>query len=44
VLRGAEVHVSADRAFTVYADGEPVGELPMIVRAVPGAVRVLLPS
>jgi YegS/Rv2252/BmrU family lipid kinase len=44
VLRGAEVRVSADRAFTVYADGEPVGELPMIVRAVPGAVRVLVPS
>jgi YegS/Rv2252/BmrU family lipid kinase len=44
VLRGAEVRVSADRAFTVYADGEPVGELPMIVRAVPAAVRVLVPS
>lgn len=43
ILRGVEVHVSADRPFTVYADGEPVGELPIVVRAIPGAVRVLLP-
>jgi YegS/Rv2252/BmrU family lipid kinase len=43
ILRGEEIRVSADRPFTVYADGEPVGELPMVVRAVPGAVRVLLP-
>jgi diacylglycerol kinase family enzyme len=43
VLRGAEVHVRADRPFTVYADGEPIGELPIVVRAVPAAVNVLLP-
>lgn len=43
VLRGEEVRVSADRPFTVYADGEPVGELPIVFRAVPGGVRVLLP-
>jgi YegS/Rv2252/BmrU family lipid kinase len=44
VLRGVEVRVSADRPFTVYADGEPAGELPIVVRAIPGAVRVLLPT
>jgi len=44
VLRGAEVRVSADRPFTVYADGDPVGELPCTVRAVPDAVKVLLPA
>jgi YegS/Rv2252/BmrU family lipid kinase len=44
VLRGAEVRISADRPFTVYADGDPIGELPCTVRAVPGAVRMLLPS
>ena len=44
VLRGAEVRVDADRPFTVYADGDPVGELPMIFRALPAALRVLLPA
>jgi YegS/Rv2252/BmrU family lipid kinase len=43
VLRGAEVRVGADRPFTVYADGDPIGELPLTFRAVPGALRVLLP-
>jgi len=43
VLRGAEVRISADRAFTVYADGDPIGVLPITVRAVRHAVRVVLP-
>ena len=43
VLRGAEVRVSADRPFTVYADGDPIAQLPCTVRAVPDAVKVLLP-
>jgi YegS/Rv2252/BmrU family lipid kinase len=44
VLRGAEVRVAADRPFTVYADGDPIGELPVTVRAIPAAIQVLLPS
>ncbi len=44
VLRGREVRIEADRPFVVYADGDPVGALPMTVRAVPGALRVLLPA
>ena len=44
VLRSAEVRVSADRPFTVYADGDPIGELPITLRAVPAALRVLLPD
>jgi YegS/Rv2252/BmrU family lipid kinase len=44
VLRGREVRISADRPFVVYADGDPIGELPVTIRAVPGAVRVLLPA
>ena len=44
VLRGAEVHIEADRPFMVYADGDPVGELPMTFRALPAAVQVLLPA
>jgi YegS/Rv2252/BmrU family lipid kinase len=44
VMRGAEVHVEADRPFMVYADGDPVGELPMTFRALPAALQVLLPA
>jgi YegS/Rv2252/BmrU family lipid kinase len=44
VLRGREVRVSADRAFTVYADGDPIGELPIVLRAVPHALKVLMPA
>jgi YegS/Rv2252/BmrU family lipid kinase len=43
VLRGAEVRVEADRPFVVYADGDPIGELPITLRALPGALQVLLP-
>lgn len=44
VVRGREVRISADRPFTVYADGDPIGELPVTVRAVPSALNVLLPA
>jgi YegS/Rv2252/BmrU family lipid kinase len=44
VLRGVEVRVEADRPFVVYADGDPIGELPMTFRVLPGAVRVLVPA
>jgi len=44
LLRGAELRIAADRPFTVYADGDPIGELPVTVRAVPAALRVLLPT
>ncbi len=43
VLRAAEVLLSADRPFALYADGDPIAELPARVRALPGAVRVLVP-
>jgi YegS/Rv2252/BmrU family lipid kinase len=43
-LRGAEVRVSADRPFTVYADGDPIGNLPITMRAIPAALKVLLPA
>jgi YegS/Rv2252/BmrU family lipid kinase len=43
-LRGAELHVAADRPFTVYADGDPIGNLPITMRALPGALKVLLPA
>jgi len=44
VRRAREVRVSADRPFTMYADGDPIAELPVTVRALPAAVRVIVPS
>jgi YegS/Rv2252/BmrU family lipid kinase len=43
VLRAAEVQITAERPFTMYADGDPIGELPVHVRSLPGAVSVLVP-
>jgi diacylglycerol kinase family enzyme len=43
VMRGTVVRVEASRPFVVQADGDPVGELPMTFRVLPGAVQVLLP-
>ena len=44
VLQAAEVTISADRPFTLYADGDPIAQLPTRIRALPGAVRVLVPA
>jgi YegS/Rv2252/BmrU family lipid kinase len=44
MFRTAEVVVRADRPFTVYADGDEVAELPVRIRALPAAVRFLVPS
>ena len=43
VIRGREVRISADRPFTMYADGDPIAELPVTVRALQSAVRVMVP-
>lgn len=43
VLRGQEVHVTADTEVLAYGDGERVGPLPRAARVRPGAIRVLLP-
>jgi YegS/Rv2252/BmrU family lipid kinase len=44
VLRGAVVAISASRPFTMYADGDPIAELPVTVRALPAAVRAIVPA
>lgn len=44
VLRGRQLRISADRPFEIYADGDPIGTLPVTVRALPAAIRVLLPA
>jgi diacylglycerol kinase family enzyme len=43
IERAREIEITADRPFTVYADGDPIGELPMTVRALPRAMRVIVP-
>ena len=42
--RAFEAVISADRPFTMYADGDPIGELPLRVRVLPAAIGVLAPS
>lgn len=44
IVRAREVRVSADRPFTMYADGDPIAELPVTVRVLPGAIRVMVPG
>jgi len=44
VQRAREVRVSASRPFAVFADGDPIADLPVVVRVLPAAVRVLLPA
>jgi YegS/Rv2252/BmrU family lipid kinase len=44
VFRAREVSIAADRPFTMYADGDPIGELPVRVRAQQGAITVLVPA
>jgi diacylglycerol kinase family enzyme len=43
-MRAAEVRISAERPFAVYADGDPIAALPALVRALPGAIRVFVPA
>jgi diacylglycerol kinase family enzyme len=43
-LKGAVVEVSADRPFIVYADGDPIGELPATVRVTKQCLRVIVPG
>jgi YegS/Rv2252/BmrU family lipid kinase len=44
VFRARELRLTADRSFTMYADGDPIAELPVRVRALQGAVSVLVPA
>jgi YegS/Rv2252/BmrU family lipid kinase len=42
ILRGSSVELSADRPFTIYADGDPLAVLPATLRVLPAAVRVMV--
>ena len=44
VLRGAEVSVSADRPFRVYADGDPIGDVPLTMTVRRRCLRVVVPA
>ncbi len=44
VARAREVHISATESFTLYADGEAIAELPVTVRVLPAAVRMIVPA
>jgi len=44
IVRARSVRVSADRPFTMFADGDPIGDLPMTVRARHHALRVMAPA
>jgi YegS/Rv2252/BmrU family lipid kinase len=43
VLRAAEVTISADRSFAVYADGDHLADLPATIRVLPRALTVIAP-
>jgi len=44
VSHARELIVSADRPFTIYADGDPLTQLPAEIRIIADAVKVLLPA
>jgi YegS/Rv2252/BmrU family lipid kinase len=44
VFRAAEVEISADRPFAVYADGDHLADLPATIRVLPLALKVIAPS
>ncbi len=43
LARAEEVRIEATQPFTLYADGEPIAELPISIRTLPGAVRMIVP-
>ncbi|MDP9135843.1 MAG: diacylglycerol kinase family lipid kinase [Actinomycetota bacterium] len=43
VLRGATIELASDRDFTIYADGDPIGNVPARVEVDPRCLRVIVP-
>jgi YegS/Rv2252/BmrU family lipid kinase len=44
IARARQVEVRAERPFAMYADGDPIADLPATARALPGALRVIVPA
>jgi YegS/Rv2252/BmrU family lipid kinase len=42
--RGEEIEVSSDRPFAIYADGDPIGATPAIMRVERRSLKVIAPS
>jgi YegS/Rv2252/BmrU family lipid kinase len=43
-MRGREIEINADRPFEVYADGDPVADLPVRIRVAERVLRVMVPA
>ena len=43
-LRGEVVELASDRPFVIYADGDPIGATPAIMRVQPRCLRVIVPA
>lgn len=43
VLQATEVRVDCERPYKIYADGDQIGMTPATIRAIPDALRVLVP-
>ena len=43
IAHANEVTFAADRPFTAYADGDPIGDLPLTIKVLPGSLRVVAP-
>ena len=43
-LRGEEVEVSSSRPFVIYADGDPIGATPAVIRVERRCLRVIAPA
>jgi YegS/Rv2252/BmrU family lipid kinase len=43
IMRASEVEIAADRPFAVYADGDPIADLPATIRVLPRALEVIAP-
>jgi diacylglycerol kinase family enzyme len=44
VIRCTRARISASRSFEMYADGDPIANLPVTVSARPAAVRAIVPG
>ena len=43
-VRARSIEIAASRPFTVYADGDPIAQLPARISVAPGAMRVIAPA
>ena len=44
VTRGSRVRFTSSRPFALYADGDPISQLPAEINVLPAAIRVLVPA